>query len=1308
MADIGKEFIPRLLSCINLKDCLKKVMDPELYRNSLARYANTDISSLLSGEALSQGIGLAPGFPPSGQLNQVAAARSFGPLPGYAGHALHAESHLQNIAAQGSYKGLQVSQSTFPDPYAGLRLTSQPSSISSSKSMFGQESVSQAGSVESSHKAWGLSNFVPSNSNMLVHPADLSNTDFPSSLALTGQALLNPPPAHTSKTSQLSQRLPYSGTELFSRTTKSPPGQSMYEHRVQSATPALSQSSMFNYGQHQSFHSKANALLETMSYDPVSPATTPGPDHSNNPNQTHQQPDHYPSLQDLASISSTQQKLEVNNSQHNIQKRPSPIMPEHHNKMQSHKKSVSQQDLYNGSPHMRQSPQQSNVGSPHVQISSPPAPMPSSTIGQAPPPVQAPADSTTKPKKSRARKKKDSMNEIKNDTVGQTFSPQNVMGSTDIGQHNSSNEFLSNQQNFLSNNRHQVYSSSSEITHNSSLMNSSMNQQIVRNQPSNYPRNVPSPNLGPSQGQNQSRPPPQQSPMITPFHTTPNNTQAGMTFSVSDALEMSREAVYANQGLIEGFGNVADQGYNMSESYASALNMDGIRRSDLYNGNEEQVFVNAYGGQFVSPNSVLNMDVGQVNNMNQPSTIDEVAFSSLMNESYNRDGSVEKRAQTSDKSAPYYSLTVKVDASQDDDLSHLAKPVVEKKDSKTLSVKPVQSQTLPQGVPPAAAPKPIVKNASGGTSFMDSFLSFLQGKKPETLSSMSSAIIHNKPQLPKYIPEPPRPKRTEFSMEKSVFDRNSKNDRSRTSDMTFSDSDDTDEADSNAVQRAITSLNNDNDNVKISTNKMGSITMKINLNKVKKAEEHARLKTSKPKRPNKPRKKNSKEKKFGLIDQGVAGGYSSGEDPLGNLPARQLASRRAKENIGKYAENDDDSDSDTLKPISKLDDAVEDDEKYDSDKDPAWTPFNVDKNVPALNPLDLEGKRKRVKGKIRRPSKSRKLSSEGSSYQPTLMVGQPQVVELDSGSDDDQPPTIVPAVTEELQVGDFVMEIKDERNTECYPIWKIESGRMLHKFELFTENSRVLHRSIPTFSSWLPNVMNSYKRVRVNQVLKQPDKEYVEVVEEDRPKPRVDSKLEQKYEEHPLVDAFNVYLQIFLSQALEPGFLSAIREADERFYLDALETIDKAVGLRLTEIDKTVRWKDKFKESVKLRPHIREIERPNLKQSCQASEFANQPAIKSVHLFGNPYDRFTLQETSNDGPQTPMEFMIGKTAARYVKPYHNLYHFKYNLFKRCLAKVNLLQDDNKGDNAVILDQCLQNRNWVLQIFEDLKKMLEKG
>ena len=43
------------------------------------------------------------------------------------------------------------------------------------------------------------------------------------------------------------------------------------------------------------------------------------------------------------------------------------------------------------------------------------------------------------------------------------------------------------------------------------------------------------------------------------------------------------------------------------------------------------------------------------------------------------------------------------------------------------------------------------------------------------------------------------------------------------------------------------------------------------------------------------------------------------------------------------------------------------------------------------------------------------------------------------------------------------------------------------------------------------------------------------------------SSLANAYEEDPLADLFNIYLQIFLSQALEPGFLSAILESDGMF-----------------------------------------------------------------------------------------------------------------------------------------------------------------
>ena len=72
----------------------------------------------------------------------------------------------------------------------------------------------------------------------------------------------------------------------------------------------------------------------------------------------------------------------------------------------------------------------------------------------------------------------------------------------------------------------------------------------------------------------------------------------------------------------------------------------------------------------------------------------------------------------------------------------------------------------------------------------------------------------------------------------------------------------------------------------------------------------------------------------------------------------------------------------------------------------------------------------------------------------------------------------------------------------------------------------------------------------------------------------------------------------------------------------------------------------------------------------QACEYASQPAIKSVHLFGNPYNKLSLLEDKSTGNQGSQEFMIGKTASKFVGPYHTLFHFKYNLYKRCQAKVS--------------------------------------
>ena len=64
---------------------------------------------------------------------------------------------------------------------------------------------------------------------------------------------------------------------------------------------------------------------------------------------------------------------------------------------------------------------------------------------------------------------------------------------------------------------------------------------------------------------------------------------------------------------------------------------------------------------------------------------------------------------------------------------------------------PLQQPQQPE--PPQQAQPPPPK----ASPFQNSFLSFLQGNKPETLSSVTNSSVPRKPAI-KYIPEPPRPK----------------------------------------------------------------------------------------------------------------------------------------------------------------------------------------------------------------------------------------------------------------------------------------------------------------------------------------------------------------------------------------------------------------------------------------------------------------------------------------------------------------------------------------------------------------------
>jgi len=159
---------------------------------------------------------------------------------------------------------------------------------------------------------------------------------------------------------------------------------------------------------------------------------------------------------------------------------------------------------------------------------------------------------------------------------------------------------------------------------------------------------------------------------------------------------------------------------------------DGSGRAETSAQQEAQVFMtNMFGNTFVNPNELL--------------TVDQIAFVDPSDAVGYTIQSLQK--QENQKPRPII----------DEEFGHLST-------DPTLGTEQASAVGPPcPGSSDAAAADDVAKQSVADTKkvdpgFLDSFMHFVQGKKPETLASVSTSTITKKPVLPKYIPEPPRPK----------------------------------------------------------------------------------------------------------------------------------------------------------------------------------------------------------------------------------------------------------------------------------------------------------------------------------------------------------------------------------------------------------------------------------------------------------------------------------------------------------------------------------------------------------------------
>ena len=526
------------------------------------------------------------------------------------------------------------------------------------------------------------------------------------------------------------------------------------------------------------------------------------------------------------------------------------MMPQPTSRGRGSKSQVQQINAGVNSPHQH-SP--ISVGSPQAPMSSMGSPqnvMPSSTVKAAAPPVQAMADSstTTKPKKQRSRKKP------KAEILKNVPPPQSSFGNSQQP------GFLSSSQGFSSgNNNFQTPPSRSVQQFQQHQDNQSLMQAQFGNSTSSpSPQNMMRMRAGmgesisseggyqvlSSVGNNQVSPISDQSPRSQPQNVDNpallpmnNSRVAGSPLKGAnnpEAPAMLSGAYQEEQEMIPQQTAQFDLQAFTSQPYMEQLVSGQPVR--LIPGNVYSEAMHVAAGMPVFPAPFAYQTA-------EGSTIDEAAFSSLFDTSASNKS--ESHAGTGaalenpvvemepppvvPPSKPSATCTNPVD--EDDELCNFARPPPELADKDRPLIRhapPPHANPSPNNAA-AASDKPESKVLptpnKTGPGFQDSFLNFLMGKKQETLSSVTTATIGEKPQLPKYIPEPRRPPPPPRPPEPAAS----------STPLSFSE----DEEDSNvgaAVKNAISTLGNSSDSYDSEVQETGysvqrtkDLTVKITL-----------------------------------------------------------------------------------------------------------------------------------------------------------------------------------------------------------------------------------------------------------------------------------------------------------------------------------------------------------------------------------------------------------------------------------------------------------------------------------------------
>ncbi|GFU12598.1 DUF4211 domain-containing protein [Nephila pilipes] len=291
-----------------------------------------------------------------------------------------------------------------------------------------------------------------------------------------------------------------------------------------------------------------------------------------------------------------------------------------------------------------------------------------------------------------------------------------------------------------------------------------------------------------------------------------------------------------------------------------------------------------------------------------------------------------------------------------------------------------------------------------------------------------------------------------------------------------------------------------------------------------------------------------------------------------------------------------------------------------------------------------------------------------------------------------------------FETGDYLISI-DNQDSEYPPIWRIEGKNVLQLFEVFESegSSSILYRNTSSYSRWSPSSKHKYLKQPVKIIKSDDDTVIVEILKSSENIAETDFSGSCDYTIHPQRENFEVYLQTLVSHALDPDFIPEIIKEKDEYFLSHLQAIEEITLQKKNILHDIERWSTQLFNSVKMFPlfSVSKCE-DDEKSLCEVCQNSNIQFV--THFQGHVYDPMTLENKEEVHSLNDFNFPLCGSCVQTVTLYSRLHHHKYHFFQLGCKKVKDVTKGEDKDSHTILEDCLQDIEWVTEMFQDMLEM----